>query len=667
MARLLLRLVPGLGAALALGVFLPAALVDRGSYLQIVGHHAPWNGGPLAIGSGPQADLRLTEAGVAPLHGWLVRSGDTVTYVHAAITESSQRVDGPSDAATWRCFERLESGDSLTVREGGREVGAEVVTLVDALAIELRSAAGQTRRTLLAATDDAPTPLPEGDGSLRSWLIRCAGKIGFSATDSCGPSFRPLPLMRRIGFSLGRPVHPPRQATVPQWLEGGWIRRARTLDNGFARVGDQLRFVPAANGAHDGAAVTRGYALYRQGRRTEPRIARVGPPERSLTLHHGKRQVAVGEVELHDGDVLSLGDTYFTVSFSASEVTLRALEKVDRFHFFPSLSAGRLNFTSRVQPLPAAAPLIVDGVGGSGEAVVLGVPWSEHPQAPPASWRLPLPRWLAPTATGSALAARPGGPPGAVRERIAIVQVEAGEPYHASLTATPDPRLPRELYPSSPQLADGGTTRLAGHLVELHARTPRFEQLFSPLLIVLALLILGSIAAGAVLDASSGAEPAYASLLRVFVLFALACIWFLLVVGVLLMSHMAAHDLLLGKADYYHRQLFYSFATAAVVTAILAGIGKRRRAGLEVPAWMGFPSPCAWSSARAVCCSPGRPSTAWPSVTAPARRSPMPRSARSSGLRAPCWQRSRPSVGWFCGRGSGCRRRSPGCSWPPPR
>jgi len=43
----------------------------------------------------------------------------------------------------------------------------------------------------------------------------------------------------------------------------------------------------------------------------------------------------------------------------------------------------------------------------------------------------------------------------------------------------------------------------------------------------------------------------------------------LLIGGVSLMSHMAAVDTLIGKTDYYHRQLFYSFIALSFAAAIL--------------------------------------------------------------------------------------------------
>jgi hypothetical protein len=199
-------------------------------------------------------------------------------------------------------------------------------------------------------------------------------------------------------------------------------------------------------------------------------------------------------------------------------------------------------------------------------------------------WRLPIAERF-----GAASGASAGS---AVRLRIADVRAAGtGAGASAAFVNAIHRRGSADLSPGGDSLQHGARTPFAGHLFALYGNTPRYEQLALPLAMCAALLVLGYVAAGAILAVS--AAPAIGRgvrmLSRAFALLALACIFFLIVAGTLMMAHMAAHDLLIGKADYYHRQLFYSFLTAVLITAIVAAIRPGEENRLDVPAWMGFP------------------------------------------------------------------------------
>lgn len=590
--RSLARLIPGIGGLLAVWLFLPRALVDRGPYLQIVGHYSGGGTTPVAIGSGPNTDLRLTETGVAPLHGWLIRSTHgALTYVQASTSRGSQRIRaGAFPGKPWNSFERVANADTVRVYDNGRLARTDVITFLDARVVELSSADGETRTTLLPEADRQGVPLADRDGVIRSWLMRCGGRIGFAPAQSCAKkTFAPLSLLGRAAFWWRAPARVP-QSNIPQWLGGGWIRNGPTIENAFARFNDgPPRYIPEINSSLDPVSDA-GYVLYRTGRSDpRPRIARSSSFEKSVVLEHGTVEQRVGETEVAAGDVLSLGDTYFVVDASATgQIALRPVEKHDRFHFFYSLSAGRFNFATRVQrvPLDAKQPLAIEGISGAGSATGLP-PASTSPAEAERSatmWRLPVAARF-----GVASGAAPGT---AMRLRIAdahAVGKKAGA--SASFVNVVHGRGSGDLAPISNSLKHGTRTPFAGHLVAFYGMTPPYEQLVPPLVLCAALMFLGYVAAGAILAVTAAPlmGRGVRMLSRAFALVALACIFFLIVTGTLIMAHMAAHDLLIGKADYYHRQLFYLFLTAALITAIVAAIRPGQDNRLDVPAWMGFP------------------------------------------------------------------------------
>jgi hypothetical protein len=594
MVRFVTSLIPGIGAVIAAVVFMPRALVDRGPYLQIVGHYSQAGMDPVAIGSGPGADLRLTESGVAELHGWLRRDAGTLQYVHATTAASSQRIrSGLFPGEHWNSFERLQSGDRVRiVDQDGRERRKDVVTLVNARTIEFTARNGETRKTLVPEIDGHGTALADYDGNARSWLIRCRGRLGFSPADDC-VNFVPFSRLQRTAMAWAISVDPPARAAIPRWLAGGTIRAGRELKNAFARVENatgtkQLRFLPEVNGPV-AAAPEEGYVLYRRGRRNPlPRIARTAPLHHEVKIVRDGGEIPVGQTDVADGDILSLGDTYFRVSYKAGDpVVLHAVEKYDRFHFFYSLSAGRLNFANRIRTLSKGTDeLTIEGTRGISSSAALRPVDTQRHRAPAASWRLPIPRWIVP-------APPPGAAAGAVadhvRVRIASVRADAAGDS-AEFSPAAQNRWPDELFPPA-RLNAGAAAQFAGHVFTYQRTTPLFEQRFPAIAMCMALLVLGAVAANSIFDITLRISRAsFRTPLRAFVLIALACIAFLLIVGVLLMSRMAVLDTVVGKADYYHRQLFYSFLTAVIVTAILAGLRRSGRAGaLATPAWMGFP------------------------------------------------------------------------------
>lgn len=595
------RLLPFFGAACTLGVLLPLSVNRRAPYAQITGHYAPlpMAAGPrlVAVGTDSECDLRLTETGVADVHGWIeLRSDGGLLYIHNSPVRGTEHIEaGSFPAAHWSSFERLKSGDSIEVT-GPRQSVTTTVKLVDGLSVELWSNDGVRRKTLLPRRDGSGVPLAEGDGTVGSWLLQCDGGLAFASSQDCSGA-------TRLGFAsaffaLASPFRPPAKAPLPSWLRGGRIRKARTVENAFAVFDDRdVIAIPEVNAIDLAEGARRGFVLYRTGRKNPlPRVARIGDPGRTVWLHSKNNDRKVGETDLANGDTLSIGDSYFRVNAvsagAQSRVELHAQEKYDRFHLFYSLSAGRLNFTNSVRDIPngaGASPLLVQG--RTGERAVFTLPSDEGlPAQTEVSWKLPLPRWAA---------ADGGITPGDAALLPLSRFRAAGTDDAMQLTAVSLQKFAwSSLTPDAGAVntaRQDGIARFAGHILTFHRQPPQYEQIGLPLMMVLALGILGWIAVGGILHATEwpkadSSTTTFRPLLRAFAITAVICIWVLLVVGVLLMARMASVDSLVGKTDYYHRQLFYSYLTAALVTSILAGVASRGEPKpLENARWMGWP------------------------------------------------------------------------------
>ncbi|MGZ5440328.1 MAG: FtsW/RodA/SpoVE family cell cycle protein [Thermoanaerobaculia bacterium] len=573
-------LAPAVGVLTALLCFAPAAVQKPGPYLQITGHYAQHRtelaGVVVTIGKGPANDLRMTEAEIDREHGTLAVRGNRITYEHRSATHPTEVIrNGMFPGDHWTAFQRLQDGDILHV--SGPTQRSLTVDLVDGEMIELWTANGERRRTLLAAREGSSVPLRSGGGVV-GWLVRCPSGIAFARSNRCDSATVEFGLAGNALFALHMPLQIPSNAPVPQWLRNGRIRKGKTIPNAFLNdgAGDELRFIPDANGVVSVPADAK-YVVYRTaGKEKKPRIARVGTATIALT-RSGKTQ-NVGQTEIGDGDTLLLGTTHFALRRQTSSdevIELTAIEKYDRFHFFYSLSAGRINFANRLRLLDLdSQQLIVEGTTGIAPLSLSDAPAStadsEH------VLRLPLPRFLAGT---DLIAAK----------KIARLRL-AGVPSQPQLdvVALRDPTLPPGLQAATTLVGNGKQVRLGGHLIDFHQQVPLYEQTAVPWMAGLFLASLGWIAAAGLWDATRATSNDFRPLLRIFVLFALAAIWFLLTVGILLMNRMASVDTLIGKPDYYHRQLFYSFVTAAFIAASVRGVTAKTK-GLGTVGWIGFP------------------------------------------------------------------------------
>jgi hypothetical protein len=585
--RMLVLLLPALAAAATGAIFGARSIHQTGPYVQIVGHHAPLGAQPALVGNSRNCDLCLTESGVASEHGWIVRNGSAADYVQASATDPAQLAsDRWNGDIVWNSFDRIDDGDVINVT-GNAAAGSHAVDLIDGSPIELRSADGARHLTMLAQSNGEAVSLPETDGTEKAALSYCDGAVVFT-TAGCG-SKRPFSLFARVRLFLGLPVTIPPAIAVPTWLRGGTIRIRRTSEKRYLRSKDD-RIIPIPD--WNGVASfddSKGFVVYRTGGDDpRPRIARSGPPAVRVHLTHPKDDpIEVGRTPLTAGNILILGSTYFRTRIApgASAIDLETVEKFDRFHFFYSLSAGRLNFSNRTVPLDRTGKrLAVQASTGSQPHSALPPDRLPRQNVAVTGWSVPAPKWMT---------ADPRFPSGRAILHVADLQVDKAALRAFPLQTTPWSALTDDRGNVISALTDGGRARFAGHRVLYRNEVPRFEQIVPPLLFITALALLGMRCARAIFAGPRTANAAAHKRQQLFCLIAataVCVVWTLLVVGVLLMGHMASVDRLIGKPDYYHRQLFYSILTAAVITSIIEGGTARARGdNLAVVGWIGFP------------------------------------------------------------------------------
>lgn len=558
----------------AAGVFIPKALHRGVPYLQIVGHEAPAGAAPLVVGRGRTADLRLTEPNIDENHGWIVPAANGFRYVHRSLIHSAS-IPG---SHPFRSSVETGEGDTITVRRAGQSESV-VLRLYRGQQITLRTTQGNHLVTV-PRKEGASVPLGDSSGKPRLWLAWCNDNVVWSVDGTCES---PIPFASYVATWTGRVIDAPLPSDVdrPAWLENPRVVFGSTADNVFAQVGTgPLERLPGMAEA----SLTEGQRSYQLWRRSsgDVVIARAAAPDVRVSVRHSKPsderplEEIVGEVTAPYGTLLVVGSTAFRVDRDGILLRVTAVERPDRFHFFLSLSDGRLNFTSRVRPIgEGSAGDRVSIIGTADRSADLPVePTVEAAAHGLDTWTLPMPlphqaQWMI---AGSS--ARVVGDvdllPG--RDEIVLTTYGAGAARR--------------------RIADGGRFQLMGHVFEFHRRVPLFEQTV-PLVCFALAAFLVSVWLARFLDTTTkgtaDGDP-FPQVVRVAIILVVSLITALLIAGVALMSHMASVDTLIGKADYYHRQLFYSFVTITIIASILITEGKSEtNPALAVFRALGFP------------------------------------------------------------------------------
>jgi len=558
-SRPALVLLPLLVIPVAALFFIRAALHRGEPHLQIVGHYAPISGAPLQIGAGPEAALRLTEPEIDQIEGWLLPRADGFAYDHAAPTSVVRTAERgvPIDRAV-----EVGDGDSLVVVSGTAR-----------RTIPLRFFAG-CKLTLKTRTGAYALMLPEKEGqslpiggvggSKKIWLSYCGGHPVWSTSEGCAEI---LQFGSYFAAWTGRLISAAPPAGAPSWLDGAHAVFGRSEDNAYVQTGNDPLERVATPLQLELRGDTRGFVIWKRGSSGHVYVSRTAPPGVAVTAIVDKQPVAVGTVEhLPYGSVLVLGSTPFRVTRANGLVEMRAVERRDRFHFFPSLSAGRINFTNRVRLLRDASASPAQRLDVTG-VVIHGAPPPVAPTAQGlaagASWALPLPRWM--RAAGVSANAAPD---------VALATlVPGGNSIAMQMQTTAPPARTRVV-------RDGEEMAIGGHLIRYAQGVPLLEQIEPPVMFSVVALLL-TIFLAMRISASVPRDPndPTPTIVVACTTIAATIMAALLIGGVSLMSHMAAVDTLIGKTDYYHRQLFYSFIALAVAAAILLPV----RAASENP------------------------------------------------------------------------------------
>jgi cell division protein FtsW (lipid II flippase) len=552
-------------------VFCISSARERGEpYVQLVGHYAPDLQPVIQIGSGPQADLRLTEADIDPLEGGLRIGDNAFSYEHGSPTSYVKVVTDEATGQITRAVE-LEDGDTIEVAGPGRR-STHTVQLIDAQRLALQTWRGDYE-IAVPMTDGASVPLGDDTGHVKLFITYCDEKpVWTTASGVCAGS-QPFDSYR--GVALGRIVDAPPPAGA-RWAEGARAIFGMTEERAYLQLdGGALTKVPTPVEL-DLSTSNEPFVIWKRPGGKVAYVSRRGPPGFSVAHVRGTERTRVGAVDaLPYGSVLVLGSTAFRVTREGGFVSLRAVERPDRwFHFFPSLTAGRINFTNRALRLP-----------GAGQKVrVLGVGEREAPPpvegttptvVAPVVWSLPIAPWFArslPTATtprtdGTHVLGSIGLTPDAKEITIEDEYRRVGG-ARAMRSAK-----------------DNESANVAGHIVEYHRQLPQYEQLVPPITFaVLALLIVLAITASIRVATPRPPDDLTSDFVVLATTFGASLIAAALIAGVSLMSHMAAVDTLIGKTDYYHRQLFYSFVALTVLAAILI----RDRSPNPLAAWRTF-------------------------------------------------------------------------------
>jgi cell division protein FtsW (lipid II flippase) len=551
-SRPALVLLPLIVIPLAALFFIRAALHPGEPHLQIVGHYAPFANAALQIGTGPEAAIRLTEPEIDQVEGWLLPGADDFTYDHAAPT-SIVRTAGkgvPID----RAVELGRHGDnaSLVVVNGATKTAIPLCFFAGCK-LTLKTRSGDYA-LMLPEKEGQSIPIGGVGGSRPLWLSYCGGHPVWSSSDGCTAT---VPFDSYFAAGTGRLIDATPPTGAPHWLDGAHAVFGRAEDNAYVQIGNDPVERVATPLQLELSAGARPFVIWKRGSSGHVYVSRTAPPGVVVTAIVDKRPTTVGTVEhLPYGSVLVLGSTPFRVTFANGFVEMRAVERRDRFHFFPSLSAGRINFTNRIRLLRDAGTAPAQRLDLTGVAI--------HGAPPPvastaqgvaagASWALPLPRWM--RAAGVSATAAPD---------IALATVTPGGDHVALQLQTTAPGAPTRA------IRDGEEIAIGGHLIRYAQGGPQLEQIGPPVMFSAAALLM-VIFLTMRISASVPPNPRdpTPTIVVACTTMAATVIASLLIGGVSLMSHMAAVDTLIGKTDYYHRQLFYSFIALAFAAAIL--------------------------------------------------------------------------------------------------
>lgn len=554
----LLIAIPLIVLPLAAFFFIRAALHTGEPHLQLVGHYAPIATAPLQVGTGPGAAIRLTESGIDDVEGWLRLGDRDFTYDHAA-PMSVVRTAGtgvPIDRAVE--LGRYGKQATAVVNDGGR-TATRSLGLFDA-----------SRLTLKTNRGNYSLALPEKEGhSLRIggiggttplWMSYCGGRPVWSTSEGCG---NPVPFGSYFATWTGRLIDaaPPRGS--PTWLTGAQVVFGSSEKNAYVQIGKGPLERVATPLQLELRAAAEPFVVWKRGPSSPVYISRTAPPGVTVTVTPGmkrKQATTVGTVEhLPYGSVLVLGSTPFRVTRHGDVVRLTATERRDRFHFFATLSSGRINFTNRGRRLRDALDSPTRRLNIIGVAARSAPPPVEptgQDVAAAATWALPVPRWM-----------HPAGASAAAISDLAL----------ATITPSPDgghvrlqTQIQSPLHTHSGAIRDGDDTQLGGHIIRYARGVPLIEQIGPPVafsfIALLVVLVLTIRISASVPRHATDLTPSIIVACTTLVLTLIAA---LLIAGVSLMSHMAAVDTLIGKTDYYHRQLFYSFVALSLAGAIL--------------------------------------------------------------------------------------------------
>jgi cell division protein FtsW (lipid II flippase) len=535
--------------------------------------------GEATIGSGPQADLRLTEDDV-PEHLGTITLGQTLRYQHDTTAAS---------AAFWRLSE-----GALASAEGRPDA---LVPLI-----------GETRvvwaEGALKSEDLASACAGQPGAGVSTALVRTADATGAWIRDAHGdPRSIEVPAVagaeKRVGDAVlrwdGAALWLDPDAAEPLRVGAPWLATAAVASAGedspvlalggnrfvkpdvYVQIDDGKPVPIGVTG--DSPPVAGAFHVFRRRPRAESSVPAVWAVARALDTITGPdpavlprigrapgfggrlwacqdAPVEIGGADLARGDVLLAGHTSYEVGRDGSgALSLSVTEPVShRVHALASLSTGRLSAPNARIEVPdcAEGAVLVRGETGT-ELLPEGVTASAGPSPAPGREvaTLPLPAW----------AAR-AHPEVQERGRLAADVAE--------LCADGDELRITDLSPPDSGIVSGHT--IGGHVLRFSRQAPWLEQALPLAGFVPLVALLGAMAAGR-LAASAG--PRAGALQRHVPPIAVSAFVALLVAGALLQTRLAASDALLGSADYLHRHLLTGVLAAV---ALLAGADVALRA-----------------------------------------------------------------------------------------
>jgi cell division protein FtsW (lipid II flippase) len=603
------------------GVGQGGALLAGGPAIEVTGHYLPADRAGVApiVGSGPEADLRLTETDVPDHLARLIPTDRAAAWVHDSTANSAAfyRDDGswipgvstrPDALVGIDDGERLVwSDDALSAEDGAAACagkpgtwGAATVGLVDATGAWLLDGHGDARTIEVPMAAGAERPLGDGaiawDGA-HLWLlprpgadpvaqgVLVAGSIGRwragrdgipadatarrldrSAALAMGLD-RALPGMVEPAFALGgnRFVKPDvyvaidGAAPLPIGVTGD-SEPLTPQFHVFRRRALAESSVPGVMGAARMLSSITG-----DDPADRPRVGRTpGFAGRLYGCHDGEA-VEIGREDLRSGDIVLAGRTTFAVGFAPGHaIDLDVTEPpAHRVHALASLSIGQLRSSGRRVDVPAcAAPgqpsrsLVLRGETGP-ELVPEGVEPVTRAPAPHAGQDV----WTLPL---PAWAARihPDVQAGATTVDLVELCVDRGDELVILDDESPPNAPLTEL--SGTRVPPGAVFGVAGHQIRYTAARPLLEQIL-PLVGFLAGILALTLLASRDLLAAAG--PSAAPIERHGAMWAVGAFAALLAIGGLLQLRMAASEHLLGSADYLQRHLLTGFLAAAGMRA----------------------------------------------------------------------------------------------------